>query len=208
MGGWAQRIVTSSTKYSWRQVISGLTPRGWYWGRYSLMSSLMDRVMEQFTLGKFADRSKLGGAADTPNGCSIQRNRLKNWPEGNLMKLTKGKVLYLGRNNPVHQQLLEADWLGSSFGSKGMRLLEDTKLNMRNAPQKKANNHLDFIRKSAASSLREVIHWSTAETTSEVLCPVLGRPVWESYGVTEVRSAAKMNMRLEHLPCVERLRDT
>lgn len=28
MGGWAQRMVISSTKYSWRQVSSSLTPRG------------------------------------------------------------------------------------------------------------------------------------------------------------------------------------
>lgn len=28
MGAWAQRIVSSSTKYSWRQVTSALTPRG------------------------------------------------------------------------------------------------------------------------------------------------------------------------------------
>lgn len=42
--------------------------------------SLVDGVMEQFTLSKFADSTKLGGAADTPNGCAIQRNlgRLKN----------------------------------------------------------------------------------------------------------------------------------
>lgn len=79
---------------------------------------------------------KTGGAADTPNGCAIQRNlgRLKNWPEEILMKFNKGewKILYLGRNNPVHQQLPEAECLGSSFGRNGVRLPEDTKLNMRN----------------------------------------------------------------------------
>lgn len=52
--------------------------------------------MEQFTLGKFADRTKLGGAADTPNGCAIQRNRLKNLLEGNLMKFNKAKSLVPG----------------------------------------------------------------------------------------------------------------
>lgn len=44
------------------------------------MSSLMDEVMEQFTFSKSADTTKLGGAADTPNGCAIQRElgRLEN----------------------------------------------------------------------------------------------------------------------------------
>lgn len=48
---------------------------------------------------------------------------------------------------------------------------------------------------------------STAETTSEVLCPVLGCPVQESYGVTEASPATKVNMRLEHLRYMGRLRE-
>jgi len=63
------------------------------------------------TLSKYSNDSKLGGVADTPEGCaSIQQNldRLESWAARNQMKLNKSKcrVLHLGRNNHVHQYKL------------------------------------------------------------------------------------------------------
>ena len=61
--------------------------------------------------------------ADAPEDCAaIQRdvNGLEKWADRNLMKFNQGKcqVLYLGRNNPIHQYMPLTDWLGSSFAEK------------------------------------------------------------------------------------------
>jgi len=61
-------------------------------------------------LSKFSEATKLGGAADTLEGCAaVQRDldRLESWEETNLMKSKKGKcrVLHLGRNNPMQLEL-------------------------------------------------------------------------------------------------------
>ncbi|GAB0191622.1 mitochondrial enolase superfamily member 1 [Grus japonensis] len=63
------------------------------------------------TLGKFADDTKLGEVADTAEDCAaIQRdlNRLEKCANRNLkmFKIGKCKVLYLDRNNPMHQYVL------------------------------------------------------------------------------------------------------
>ena len=72
--------------------------------------------------------------ADTPEGCAaIQRDldRLEKWAGRSLVRFSKGKcqVLHLGRNNPMHQYMLEADRLESSFAEKDVGgLLVDTKV--------------------------------------------------------------------------------
>jgi len=71
------------------------------------------------TLSKFAEGTKLGGAADTLEGCAaIQRDldRLESWEQRNLIKFNKRtcRVLHLGRNNPMHQYRLGVDLLESS----------------------------------------------------------------------------------------------
>jgi len=63
------------------------------------------------TLSTFADDTKLGGVADTPEGhAAIQRDldRLEKWADRNLIKFHKGKyqVLHLRSNNPMHQYTL------------------------------------------------------------------------------------------------------
>ncbi|GAB0178665.1 steryl-sulfatase [Grus japonensis] len=117
------------------------------------------------TLSKFADGTKLGGVADTPEGCAaIQRDldRLESWAEGNLMKFIKCqcRVLHLGRNNLMHQYKLGVDLLGNSSAEKDLGVLVDNKLPMSQQcalVAKKANGILGYIKQSVASRLREVL---------------------------------------------------
>jgi len=72
---------------------------------------------------------------DTPeSGAAIPRelNSLEKWADRNLVKFNKGKckVLHLGRISPIHQYMLGATQLESSFAKKGLGILVETKLNM------------------------------------------------------------------------------
>ncbi|GAB0177780.1 mitochondrial enolase superfamily member 1 [Grus japonensis] len=134
------------------------------------------------TLSKFADDTKLGGAADTPEGCTaIQRDlgRLESQAERNLMKFNKDKckVLHLGRNNPKRQHRLEVDLLGSSSLEKDLGLVVGNKLSIsqrRALVAKAANGILRCIKKSMASRSRGFIL---------PLYSALVRPHLEEYGV-------------------------
>jgi len=78
------------------------------------------------------------------------------------VKFNKGKckVLHLGLNNSVHQYMLEVNCLESSLAEKDLRVLVDTKLNMKQRcalAAKVANCLKGFIRQSIAKRLSEVI---------------------------------------------------
>ncbi|KAK4827595.1 hypothetical protein QYF61_019497 [Mycteria americana] len=131
----AQRVVISVTKTSWRQVTNSVPHE-------SIPDSVLFNIFingldygAECALSRFADDIKLGRVAGMPEGpAAIQRDldTLEKWSDRSLMKISrrKYKVLQLGMNNPMHQNMLRVNWLESCLAEKALVVLVDTKLNM------------------------------------------------------------------------------
>ncbi|GAB0182590.1 mitochondrial enolase superfamily member 1 [Grus japonensis] len=130
----ADRVVISGMESSWQPVSSDISQESILRPiLFNVINDLDDR--RQHALSKFADVTRLGGVADTPDGyAAIQgdHNRLKKWADMNFMEFNKGKckVLHLGKNNPRQQYLLGTNQLESSFAEKALGVLVD-KVNYR-----------------------------------------------------------------------------
>ena len=126
----------------------------------------------------------------------------------------KGKVLHLGRNNPMHQYMLGATQLESSLAEKDLGVLVDTKLNMSQQcvlATKNANSILGCIRRHIARRWREVILplYSALVRPHLEYCVQCWAPQYKrDMDILErvQQRATKMMKGLEHLSYNERLR--
>jgi len=202
LNGRTQRVVISSAESSWKLVTSGV-PHGSVLSPvlFSFFIHDLDEGTE-CTLSKFADDTKLGGVAGTPEGCAaIQRDldRLASWTQRNLMKFNKGKcrVLHRERTNPMHQYRLGTDLLESSSAERDLGMLVDNKLMMSQQCGQEVEGGYPPPLLCPGEAPSGVLRSSSGLPSSRKM---------RNYWRVQWR-ATKMMRGLEHLSCKERLRE-
>ena len=116
LDGSAERVIAIGATSGWQPLTSGV-PWGSILGPVLLNIFINDLdAGVECTVRKFADDTKLGGAADSLEGHeALQSNldRLERWAIVNGMTFNKSKcqVLHLGESNSGHEYELGEGWL-------------------------------------------------------------------------------------------------
>ena len=101
---------------------------------FNIFINDLDEGIESMLI-KFADDTKLGGVANSPEDrIKIQNylDRLGSWSKTNKMNCNreKCKVVHLGRKNEMHRYRMKDTWLDNSICERDLEVLVDHNLNM------------------------------------------------------------------------------